>query len=190
MTRMQLIRTLAAAGPNLTAYLQVEDAYRISLKSLARRYPEQHDEIADLDDMIEHIVKDLPPELLAQTAVGVNSAAQLLLTARDNSDRLKSEASFAALYGVSPVPASFGKTVRHRLTEVVTKRQTVPSISSLSGGFDWRHARRPTSLVGSPPEIRSSRQFAASNATSLAKSSPSLYDGIGKSIKAKSQLDS
>ena len=43
------------------------------------------------------------------------SAAQLLLTAGDNSERLRSEASFAALCGVSPVPASSGRTTRHRL---------------------------------------------------------------------------
>lgn len=115
MTRMQLIRTLASWRPDLTAYRQIEEAYRISLKSLARRYLELHDEIADLDDMIEAIVKDLAPKLLAQAAIGLNSAAQLLLTAGDNPDRLRSEASFAALCGVSPVPASSGKTVRHRL---------------------------------------------------------------------------
>lgn len=65
--------------------------------------------------MIEAIVKDLAPELLAQTAIGLNSAAQLLLTAGDNPERLRSEASFAALCGVSAVPASSGKTVRHRV---------------------------------------------------------------------------
>ena len=65
--------------------------------------------------MIEAIVKELAPELLEQTAIGLNSAAQLLLTAGDNPERLKSEASFAALCGVSPVPASSGKTIRHRL---------------------------------------------------------------------------
>jgi Transposase DDE domain/Transposase IS116/IS110/IS902 family len=42
-------------------------------------------------------------------------ASQLLLTAGDNSDRVRSEASFAALCGVSPVPASSGKVERHRL---------------------------------------------------------------------------
>ena len=56
MTRMQLIRTLAAWRPDVTAYRKVEEAYRISLKSLARRYLVLHDEIADLiadlDDMI------------------------------------------------------------------------------------------------------------------------------------------
>src|SRR3712207_1149124 len=48
-------------------------------------------------------------------SVGHGSAAQLLLTAGDNADRLRSEASFAAPCGVSPVPASSGKTTRHRL---------------------------------------------------------------------------
>jgi hypothetical protein len=48
MTRMQLIRTLASWRPDLTAYRDVESAYRISFKSLARRYLELHDEIVML----------------------------------------------------------------------------------------------------------------------------------------------
>ena len=115
MTRMQLIRAVAAWRPDLTAYRDVEAAYRIGLKSLARRYLELHDEIADLDMMIGAIVAELAPELIARNSIGCNGAAQLLLTAGDNPERLKSEAGFAALCGVSPVPASSGKTVRHRL---------------------------------------------------------------------------
>ncbi len=115
MTRMQLIRTLAAWRPDLGAFRDVEAAHRIGLKSLARRYVELHDEIADLDVMIAAIVEELAPELLVRPGIGRESAAQLLLTAGDNPERLRSEASFAALCGVSPVPASSGKTVRHRL---------------------------------------------------------------------------
>jgi transposase len=115
MTRMQLVRTLAAWRPDLTAYRDVEAAYRISLKSLARRYLELHDEIADLDVMIGAIVDNLAPELIARNSIGYNGAAQLLLTGGDNPERLRSEASFAALCGVSPVPASSGKIIRHRL---------------------------------------------------------------------------
>ena len=115
LTRMQLIRTLAAWRPDLTGYRDVEAAYRISLKSLARRYLELHDEIADLDTMIGAIVDELAPELVARNSIGRNGAAQLLLTAGDNPERLRSEAGFASLCGVSPVPASSGKTVRHRL---------------------------------------------------------------------------
>jgi transposase len=115
LTRMQLIRTLAAWRSDLSDYRTVSSAYRIALKSLARRYLELHDEIADLDAMIAALVDDLAPSLVAQNSVGYESAAQLLLTAGDNADRIRSEASFAALCGVSPVPASSGKIIRHRL---------------------------------------------------------------------------
>jgi transposase len=115
MTRMQLVRTLAAWRPDLTAYRDVEAAYRIGLKSLARRYLELHDEIADLDVMVGAIVDELAPDLVARNSIGRTGAAQLLLTAGDNPERLRSEAGFAALCGVSPVPASSGRTVRHRL---------------------------------------------------------------------------
>ncbi len=115
MTRMQLVRTLAAWRPDLTAYREVEAAYRIGLKSLARRYLELHDEIGDLDVMIAAIVDELAPNLIARNSIGHSGAAQLLLTAGGNPDRMRSEASFAALCGVSPVPASSGKTIRHRL---------------------------------------------------------------------------
>jgi transposase len=115
MTRMKQIRTLAAWRPDMTGFREMDTAYRISLKSLARRYLELHDEIADLDAMIEAIVDELAPKLVEQDSIGYQSAAQLLITAGDNPKRLKSEASFAALCGVSPVPASSGKTNRHRL---------------------------------------------------------------------------
>jgi transposase len=115
LTRMQLIRTLAAWRPDLTDFRNVPSAYRITLKSLGRRYLELHDEVADLDTMIGAIVNEVAPALVARNSIGRESAAQLLLTAGDNVERLPGEASFAALCGVSPVPASSGKTTRHRL---------------------------------------------------------------------------
>ena len=114
LTRMQLIRTLASWRPDLTAYRDLDSAYRIGLSILARRYLELHDEIADLDAMIAAIVDELAPNLVARNSIGHTGAAQLLLTAGDNPERLRSEASFASLCGVSPVPASSGRT-RHRL---------------------------------------------------------------------------
>ncbi len=115
MTRMQLIRTLAAWRPDLTGFRDVTTAFRITFKSLARRYLELHDEIADLDVMIRAIVDDLAPDLVGRNSIGYQSASQLLITAGDNPERLKSEASFAALCGTSPIPASSGQTRRHRL---------------------------------------------------------------------------
>jgi transposase len=115
LSRMRLIRTLASWRPDMTDHRNVASAYRITLRSLARRYLELHDEIADLDHLIRAIVDELAPTLVAQNSIGYETAAQLLLTAGDNVERLRSEASFAALCGVSPVPASSGKTSRHRL---------------------------------------------------------------------------
>jgi transposase len=115
LTRMQLVRALAAWRPDLSDYRSVVSAWRITLKSLGRRYLELHDEIADFDVMIGAIVVALAPALVARNSIGRESAAQLLLVAGDNPERLRSEASFAALCGVSPVPASSGKVTRHRL---------------------------------------------------------------------------
>ena len=110
LTRMGLVRTPAAWRPDMADYRSVASAYRITLRSLARRYLELHDEIADLDAMIAALVDELAPALVARNSIGHESAAQLLLTAGDNPERLHAEASFAALCGVSPVPASSGKT--------------------------------------------------------------------------------
>ena len=115
MTRMQLIRTLAAWRPDLTEYRDPAAAYRIAFKSLARRYLELHDEIADLDTMVTSIVDELSPDLVAKNSIGYQSASRLLITAGDNPSRLVSEASFASLCGVSPIPVSSGMTKRHRL---------------------------------------------------------------------------
>jgi transposase len=114
LTRMQLVRTIAAWRPDATDYRDPTTATRIALRSLARRYLDLSDEIADLDVPIKTLVEALSPQLLARTGIGVESAAQLLVTAGDNPERLRSEASFAALCGVSPIPAS-SRAVRHRL---------------------------------------------------------------------------
>lgn len=55
------------------------------------------------------------PALVTVNGVGADTAGQLLVTAGENHDRLTSEAAFAMLCGVAPIPASSGKTNRHRL---------------------------------------------------------------------------
>ena len=109
------IRTLGSWRPDASEYRNVTNVYRISLKSLARRYLELHDEIADLDVMIAAIVDELAPELIKRNAIGYESASQLLITAGDNPQRLRSESGFAALCGCQPGPRSSGKTNRYRL---------------------------------------------------------------------------
>ena len=82
---------------------------------LARRILALTSEVRSLEQRITEAVTTHTPRLLQQRGVGPDSAAALLITAGDNPDRLHSEASFAALCGVSPIEASSGKTTRHRL---------------------------------------------------------------------------
>ena len=64
---------------------------------------------------LERITAVTAPELLALKGVGPDVASTLLVTAGDNPERLRNERSFAALCGTSPIPASSGRTDRHRL---------------------------------------------------------------------------
>ena len=88
-------------------------AYTLAL--LARRILELTTEINDLNQQITAILTRHAPTLLQRNGVGPDTAAALLIAAGDNPERLHSEASFAALCGVSPVEASSGKTHRRRL---------------------------------------------------------------------------
>ena len=95
---------------------QTTSAYaKRALRHLARRYQTLSAEIADLDTEIRRLCAEANPALLATYGVGPHTAAALLVAAGDNPGRMNSEAAFAALCGVSPVQASSGRTVRHRL---------------------------------------------------------------------------
>jgi transposase len=99
-----------AGGPS-----DVPAATKFALRSVARRYGALSAEIAELDAQLDRLVAQVAPELVALPGIGTDSAATLLIVAGDNPQRLGSEASFASLCGVSPIEASSGKVVRHRL---------------------------------------------------------------------------
>jgi len=65
-----------------------------------------------LDELVRHAA---PAWFLAKRGVATQVAATLLVTTGDNPGRVRREASFAALCGASPVDASSGKQIRHRL---------------------------------------------------------------------------
>lgn len=91
-------------------------ATKAALRSLARRWLTLTHEIVDLERQLERLVRAAaPPELLAEFGVGPDVAGALLVAAGDNPERLKTEASFAALCGASPLDASSGRQRRHRL---------------------------------------------------------------------------
>lgn len=90
------------------------DVTSIVLRRLGRRVAHLSEEIAEAEQGLTALVAGLAPELLEECGVGPISAAQLLVSSGDP-DRMRSEASFAALAGTSPVDASSGKQRRHRL---------------------------------------------------------------------------
>ncbi len=92
-----------------------EQATKTTLRRLARRCLYLDSEIAEADAELVQLLRATAPRLLEQVGVGPEVAAQLLVTAGDNSTRLSNDAAFAALCGVSPVPVSSGRTDRHRL---------------------------------------------------------------------------
>jgi len=92
------------------------EAAKITLKALASRYRYLSEQINQLDAHINTIVTDTaPPGLLAMCGVGPHTATALLIAAGTSPDRIASEQSFAALCGTSPVDASSGQHIRHRL---------------------------------------------------------------------------
>ena len=90
-------------------------AAKYTLRSLACRYRQLNKEIQDLKAELERLIQATAPALVEAFGVGPDTAAALLIAAGSNSDRLHSEAAFASLCGLNPVPASSGKTNRHRL---------------------------------------------------------------------------
>ena len=88
---------------------------RIALRELGRRAEFPGSQIERLDDLIGPLVTGHAPGLLALHGVGSDTAAILLIAAGDHPERLRSEAAWAHLCAVAPIPASSGKTVRRRL---------------------------------------------------------------------------
>jgi transposase len=90
-------------------------AARRMLRRLARRIQSLDEEIAEANEELQVLLSRHTPNLMALTGVGPETAGQIITTAGENAERLKSEASLARICGVAPIPASSGNTVRHRL---------------------------------------------------------------------------
>ena len=114
VSRDRLAAEAAALRPR-SAKDQVGISTRAALATLGRRVLALDAEKEELDDMLGRLVEKTATELLGLFGVGVGTAATFLVTAGDNPGRARSEAAWAHLCGVAPVPASSGKVVRLRL---------------------------------------------------------------------------
>jgi transposase len=112
-TAAALVSELAALRPRPGD--AVGYATRIAVRELGRRAEFLDGQLGRLDELIVALVTTRAPGLLALYGIGPDTAALLLIAAGDHPGRLRSEAAWAHLCAVAPIPASSGKVTRHRL---------------------------------------------------------------------------
>lgn len=112
----KLLAALVHSRPGAAESADPAQVARQTLKRLACRHAMLNDEVTIIDEQLERLVRTLNPALLALSGVGPLTAATLLVAAGDNPERLATKASFAALAGAAPIPASSGQRTRHRLS--------------------------------------------------------------------------
>ena len=88
---------------------------KLALRTLGRRVLDLDEQTAVIDTALDELVVATAPSLESLYGVGTDTAAIFLVAAGDNPGRIRSEAAWAHLCGVAPVPASSGKVTRHRL---------------------------------------------------------------------------
>jgi len=116
VSRQQLAaRAAALRPPTVDSADPVITATRTALRILGRRVLALDAEKARIDALLATLVTQTAPQLLTVFGVGIDTAAELLVTAGDNPGRLRSEAAWAHLCGTAPIPASSGKVTRYRL---------------------------------------------------------------------------
>lgn len=112
--RHRLNRAIALR-PDLERLGEPTQAAKFSLRQLSRRVKTLDEEIKGVDVHLTKLVTRCAPRLLECQGVGIHHAAQLLVTAGQNIERIANDGAFARLCGVAPIPISSGKTNRNRL---------------------------------------------------------------------------
>ncbi|MFJ7773194.1 IS110 family transposase [Streptomyces sp. NPDC097107] len=110
----ELFRTCARLGPG-GGEDAVAQATHMTLRMLAERIEQLTAQINELNQRLTRLVEHHAPQLLVPVGIGPDSAVTLLITMGDNPERLNTEASFAALCGVSPIEYSSGRRRTRRL---------------------------------------------------------------------------
>jgi transposase len=113
LTKMALIDRCAGLRPGTVD--TVTAATKHTLRAIARRWQQLDAEIKTHEQLMATLVQGLVPQLVQAFGIGPDTAAEVLIVAGDNPERVRSEPAFAKLCGVSPIPASSGMTTRHRL---------------------------------------------------------------------------
>ena len=111
--KLTLVRHLAALRPG--PMVSTAASAKAALKAIARRWLVLREEIEGHDRELDRLVSTTAPDLTAARGVATATAAEMLLLVGDNPERVRSEGALAKLCGACPIPASSGRTSRHRL---------------------------------------------------------------------------
>jgi transposase len=178
-------RPVAAGDPTV--------ATTLALRALARRHQQLSVEIDELDALIGPLVIAINPTLIGLSGVGTDVAGQLLVTAGDNPQRLRSEAAFAMLCGAAPLPASSGRTHRHRLNRGGDRQANAALYRIVLCRLRWdprtrAYAQRRTTEGMSKPEIiRCLKRYIAREIyTALLSPRPSSVPAITSTVPEES----
>lgn len=114
-TARQIIAAATRWRADRTRLADPVQAAKLALRALARRIGDLDTEIKDLDTALAELTATAAPKLLARPHVGPNTAAELLIAVGQQPGRLATDAQFARLAGIAPIPASSGQTHRMRL---------------------------------------------------------------------------
>lgn len=116
LTGKQRVKRAAGYRPDPARLADPVQAAKRGLRDLARRIQALDAEITAADKDLARLTQQAVPSVLAMPQVGPQTAARLVCTAGQNITRMRTEATFAKLCGVAPLPASSGKQAqRHRL---------------------------------------------------------------------------
>ncbi|WP_375502157.1 IS110 family transposase [uncultured Jatrophihabitans sp.] len=115
LSTAELINACLRLRPDTTSLHDPVQAAKMSLRSIATRARALDTKARTLKKQLDALTAAAAPATSAIFGLGPDTVSALLIAIGDNPDRLRSEAAFAHLCGVAPIPASSGKTNRHRL---------------------------------------------------------------------------
>lgn len=151
----------------------------IALRISARRALALQTEAEDLEAEISQLTADTTPELLAEFGVGAITAAQVLLS-YSHHHRPRGESAFASHSGTSPIPASSGQTIRHRLNRSGDRQlnralHTITLTRLAHHPHTRAYAERRTTEGKTPREIRRClKRYLARHLYRLLQTNPNL----------------
>jgi transposase len=168
LTSGQLVATCAQFPATLDDPADPLAAMRYLLGTLARRWLSLHEEIKTHSKLLKQATADAAPDLVDAFGIGPDVAAEMLVTAGDNTDRVRSEPAFAKLCGACPIPTGSGKTNgRHRLNRGGSRQANAALYRTVIVRMRWHEptiayvARRTAEGLSKKEIIRCLKRYVA-----------------------------